>query len=249
VKSLDYPHILGQSYFAYSLDIILLGGQLFNTRTHYLHDSDDMRFSSYFTGVSVLSIAAALPITDILSSSQPKLLPRQISCPGTGLKQFLPLLRTINENTSDPTIFHVRNDTTAQVEISQVITFINLPPTATNYYLQWAQSVSPQEFVTVGGGTVAAYTLDTTKLPVDGVLTPEVVEAAVDLNVGPSGTGRIGSAAFGGWPEVTTAIEHLVGEVNATSQPELSFRLTLQEPGDVRLRQTGVDGWFLKYDC
>lgn len=101
----------------------------------------------------------------------------------------------------------------------------------------------------MGGGTVAVYTLDTAKLPAEGVLTPEIVEAAVDVSVGPSGTGRIGSAAFGGWPEVSRAIEHLVGEVNATSQPELSFRLTLQEPGDVRLRQSAVDGWFLKYDC
>jgi hypothetical protein len=203
-----------------------------------------MYFSSSILGAALLGAAAALPITESTSS----ILPRQAACPSIGNKQFQPVLRTINDITTNPQAFHVRNDTAARVEVSQVMTFSNLPATATNFYLQWAQS-SPQDFVTVGGGTVAVYTLDTTKLPVDGVLTPEVVEAAIDLTVGPHGTGRIGSAAFGGWPDVTSPREHLVGEVNATAAPQLSFRLTLQEPGDVRLLQDAANGWFLKYDC
>jgi hypothetical protein len=204
-----------------------------------------MYLSTSILGAAILSTAASLPIT----SSSSSLLPRQVACPSIGNKQFQPVLRTINDNTTNPQTFHVRNDTTARVEISQVITFSNLPATATNYYLQWAQSTSPQEFVTVGGGTVAVYTLDTTKLPAEGVLTPAIVEAAIDVTVGPHGTGRIGSAAFGGWPDVPTAREHLVGEANATTQSQLSFRLTLQEPGDVHLLQDAANGWFLKYDC
>ena len=161
----------------------------------------------------------------------------------------MPILRTVNDDTTDSQFFHVQNNSFTTLTIDQVMTFTDLPASSTNYYLQWAQSTSPQDFKTVGGGTVAVYTLDSTKLPDEGVLTPEVVEAAIDVTVGPHGTGRIGSAAFGGWPDSTGAREHLVGDVNATSTTELSFRLTLQEFGEVTLRQDENDGWFLKYDC
>jgi len=202
-------------------------------------------FLSSLLAAGVIGLANALPLTDSISSLES----RQASCPGTGLKSFMPILRTINDNTTDPQFFHVQNNSFTTLTIDQVMTFTELPLTATNYYLQWAQSTSPQDFKTVGGGTVAVYTLDTAKLPAEGVLTPEVVEAAIDVTVGPHGTGRIGSAAFGGWPDSSGAREHLVGDVNATATGNLSFRLTLQEPDEVTLRQDSSNGWFLKYDC
>lgn len=171
---------------------------------------------------------------------------RQANCSGIGHKKFQPVLKTINNADADPTVFHVRN--VAGTKFSQIMTFSGLPASATNLYLQWAQSASPREFTTIGAGTVAVFMLDATRLPLYGNLTQEAVEAAIDITR-VSNAGRIGSAAFDGWPQFRTARDHLVGTVNATGQSQLSFYLVLQDQGDVRLAQDEANGWFLKYDC
>jgi hypothetical protein len=194
----------------------------------------------------MFNLAAALPLLDFASATTTHISKRAVSCPATGVKQFLPLLRTINDPTTDPNVLHVENDTAT---VSQVMTFSEIPATASNFVLWWAQSAPPRDFTAVGGGTVAVYALDSVKLPTDATLTPEIVDAAIDTTIGPFGTGRIGSGAFGGWPAVETQQDHLVGTVDSAAKPELSFRLTLQEKGDVRLVQNEENGWFLRYDC
>ena len=63
-----------------------------------------MLFTSSILAAGMLSIAHALPITES------SLLPRQaVSCPSTGNKLFMPVLRTINDDTTDAQTFHVKN--------------------------------------------------------------------------------------------------------------------------------------------
>jgi hypothetical protein len=205
-----------------------------------------MNFITALLLAAVLNLATALPILDINSASSQTITKRAVTCPATGVKQFLPVLRTMNDPNTDPNVFHVANGTAT---VSQVATFSDIPATASNFVLWWAQAAAPIDFTATGGGTVAVYALDNTKLPADATLTPEIVDAAVDASIGPFGTGRIGSGAFGGWPAVLTQQDHLVGLVNSTAKPQLSFRLTLQELGDVHLVEKDQNGWFLRYDC
>lgn len=172
----------------------------------------------------------------------------RVTCPAKNNRQFLPNLRTINDATTDPNVFHVANDT-AGSSVSQVMTFANFPVTATEINLYWAQSVPPHDFTATGAAVVDVYFLDSSKSPVDGTLTPEIVSASIDTRVGPYGTGKIGAGGFAGWPAVQTQQDHLVGAVNATATSELSFLLVLQDTGDVRLMEDAQNGWFLSYNC
>jgi hypothetical protein len=203
-----------------------------------------MHFSSVILSTTFLGASSSLQLKETLVPTW--LSTRHVNCSGTEHKQFQPTLRTVNNADADPTVFHVRSVT--GTKFSQIMTFPGLPPTATNFYLQWAQSASPKEFTTIGAGTVAVFLLNATSLPLYGNSTQLAVEAAIDLTSG-SHAGRVGSAAFGGWPEFRAARNHLVGAVNATGQSYMSFYLVLQEQGDVRLVQDEVNGWFLKYDC
>ncbi|KIW05708.1 uncharacterized protein PV09_03568 [Verruconis gallopava] len=199
--------------------------------------------------VAFLGFVYGLPAYGPRSSwlSLPPPSKRAVTCPGTGQKQFLPTLRTINDPTTDPKMFHVANTTAV---VNQVATFSNIPATASNFVLWWAQSASPPDFRVIGGGTVAVYALDSSKLPRDGALTPQAVDAAVDAGLGIPGTGgRVGGAAFGGWPAVKTAQDHLVGQLNAGNRAEFSFKLSLEDASDIWLLQDQQNGWFLRYDC
>ncbi len=205
-----------------------------------------MSFNTALLFATVLNLANALPVLNIDSASPQIITKRAVACPATGVKQFLPVLQTINDPSTDPNVFHVANGTAT---VSQIATFSDIPATASNFVLWWAQAAAPIDFTATGGGTVAVYALDSTKLPANATLTPDIVDAAIDVTIGPFGTGRIGSGAFGGWPAVLTQQDHLVGLVNSTAKPQLSFRLTLQELGDVRLVENDQIGWFLRYDC
>jgi hypothetical protein len=173
--------------------------------------------------------------------------------PGTKkYQQFSPVIRSIGEPTVDPELLHLFNDPATNKRLDQVVTFANIPSTATNIQLGWYISTTAPLFTTSGGATAAVLLLDESKLNLQSAepLTADAVNAAIDTTSGLP-DGKVGGAGFGFWdgPDFPRPNDHTVSSTALPRRSSMSMKFALSDTLEVVLKQTAQDGLYLRYDC